>query len=131
VNNDYSFKEFNELDNEDEKGVILTLIRESRGNKGLLEFLGAELVDTKTIKHTNEYSETIKLYKTKKKYSFLQNSKGELNQPYAWINMKCPSTGTEYFIDTCPTFKDAIECAKWHRPKQVPTELSYQWQSAN
>ena len=131
INNELSFEEFSKISNEDEKGITLTLIKETRGNKGMLDFLNAILIDCKIVKHTNEYSETIKLYKTKQKYSFLQNSKGELDQPYAWINLVCPSTGTEYFIDTCPTFTDAVECAKWHRPKQIPMNLEYQWLSAN
>jgi hypothetical protein len=94
-------------------------------------FLSAVEVDRKTINHANGYSETLKLFKTKEKYGFLLNSKGEENQPYAWIQMTCPSTGTVYLIDTCPTFTDAVECAKWHRPEQVPVSLNYLWQSAN
>ncbi len=131
ISDKFSFDDFKKIENEDEKGVIMTMIKEKKGNEGLLQFLGAIEVDKKTIKHTGNYSETIRLLKTKDKYSFLQNSKGELNQPYAWIEMKCPSTGTTYLIDTCPTFNDAIECVSWHRPKQVPASLKYQWTSAN
>jgi len=131
VENKMTFEEFVKIQNEDEKGIIISMIKENKGNEGLLNFLQAVEVDSKTIRHTKDYSETIKLFKTKQSYSFLQNSKGELNQPYAWIHMVCPSTRTEYLIDTCPTFTDAIECAKWHRPKQVPKELKYEWISAN
>ncbi len=88
-------------------------------------------IETKIIEVKETYSEIIKLYKTKESYSFLLNSKGKNNQPYAWINMKCPSTGQEYLIDTCPTFNDAIKCAAWHRPKNIPLSLPYIWQSAN
>jgi hypothetical protein len=96
-----------------------------------MNFLGATEIDKKTIHHTSNYSETVRIFKTKNKFSFLQNSKGELNQPYAWLHLVCPSTKTEYLIDTCPSFNDAIECAKWHRPKQVPISIPYQWLSAN
>ena len=131
VSGSITFSDFKKIENEDEKGVIMTIIKENNGNEGLLKFLGAVEVDKKKIKHTESYSETIRLLKTKERYSFLQNSKGEENQPYAWIEMICPSTGTTYLIDTCPSFTDALECAKWHRPKNVPSSVEYLWQSAN
>jgi hypothetical protein len=97
----------------------------------LIEFLGAVKVDEQELTHANGYVETLKLYKTKERYAEAQNSKGQENQPYAWIEMKCPSTGQTYLIDTCPTFNDVVECAKWHRPTGVPMNLNYIWQSAN
>ena len=117
--------------NEDIRASIITLIKERSGNEGLMKFLNATLVDEKKVEHENGYSETLRIWKTKQKYSFLVDSKGNTNVPYAWIEMICPSTGQTYLIDTCPTFKDAIECAKWHRPKMVPSSVPYVWQSAN
>jgi len=117
--------------NEDVKAAIITIIKENFGNEGLLEMLDAIVIDTKQINHSNGYTETIRLLQSKQKYSFLQNSKGKLNQPYAWIEMTCPSTGSVYLIDTCPTFTNALECAKWHRPNEIPLELEYLWLSAN
>lgn len=131
INDKFSFSDFSKLTNEDEKGIILTIIKENKGNEGLLNFLNATKVDEQIVNHENGYSETLKLFKTKEKYSFLQDSKGNSNQPYAWINMRCPSTNTEYLIDTCPTFTDVVKCAKWHRPTQVPESVNYKWQSAN
>ena len=125
------FEDFAKETNEDIRAGIITLIKENEGNEGLLKFLNAVEVDTKVVKHTDDYQETLKIYQTKEKYEFLQNSKGESNQPYAWIQMKCPSTGQIYLIDTCPTFTDAVECAKWHRPKEVNLSIPYVWQSAN
>jgi hypothetical protein len=122
---------FHRTDNEDIKACIVTIIKENFGNEGLLEMLDAVIVDTKLVKHENNYEEVIRIYKTKQKYSFLQNSKGKLNQPYAWLEVTCPSTNSTYLIDTCPTFKDALECAKWHRPSFVPKDVEYRWFSAN
>jgi hypothetical protein len=122
---------FHTQSNEDIKACIITIIKENFGNEGLLEMLNAKLIDEKTIDHTENYSEIIRIYHSKDKHSFLQNSKGELDQPYAWIEMTCPSTGNVYLIDTCPTFTDAVECAKWHRPELVPSDLVYKWRSAN
>src|SRR3990172_2802890 len=116
-------KEFLKSENEDIKACIITIIKENFGN--------SELMDEKNIFHTKDYSEKLRLYRTKEKYSFLQNSKGEANQPYAWIEMTCPSTGNTYLIDTCPLFTDVVECAKWHRPEVVPNNLDYAWISAN
>ena len=124
-------KQFFATDNEDIKACVITIVKENFGNQGVLDMLGAVEVDSKDVVHANGYIETIKLFKTKEKFSFLQNSKGELNQPYAWIQMVCPSTGNTYLIDTCPSFKDAVECAKWHRPETVPSSIPYVWQSAN
>lgn len=128
---EFTFEDFKLLSNEDEKAAVLTIIKENEGNVGLMKFLNAICIDEKIIKHENGYSETIKLFQTKEKFDILQNSKGEFNQPYAWINMKCPSTGSEYLIDTCPTFTDVLKCAKWHRPKLVPDSVDYIWTSAN
>jgi len=131
INNKFTFNEFKKLNNEDEKACVLTMIKENKGNEGLMDFLNAICIDSKTIKHENSYEEIIELYQTKEKFDILQNSKGEFNQPYAWIKMTCPSTKSTYLIDTCPTFTDVVECAKWHRPKTVPTSIGYIWQSAN
>jgi hypothetical protein len=131
VSDQFTFQEFIKLTNEDEKGIILSIIKENKGNEGLLVFLNAIEVDKQVVNHANGYTEVLKLFKTKERYSFLMNSKGEENQPYAWIGMICPSTGTQYLIDTCPTFKDAVEAAKWHRPERIPKSVPYLWQSAN
>jgi len=127
----FTFNEFINITNEDIKAGIITIMKEQFGNEYLLKFLGAVQVDKKTIKHTDDYSETLTLYKTKIKYSFLTDSKGNTNVPYAWIEMICPSTGQTYLIDTCPTFSDVVQCAKWHRPMNVPLDLIYKWNSAN
>jgi len=126
-----TFEKFNKEQNEDIRAGIITLIKEREGNEGLIKFLGAQVVDEQTVVHEGGYTETLKLYKTKQKFPELQNSKGEYNQQAAWIYMVCPSTGQSYLIDTCPLFKDAVECAKWHRPKGVPASVPYLWQSAN
>jgi len=131
ISGNFTFDEFIKIQNEDEKGVVLTVIKENLGNEGLLNFLNAVKTDEKIVNHAGGYSETIRLFKTKERYSFLMNSKGEENQPYAWIQMTCPSTNTVYLIDTCPLFTDAIEAAKWHRPERVPKSIEYKWISAN
>lgn len=128
---DTARKVFLDNTNEDIKACIVTIIRENFGNAGLLKMLDAVIIDEKHVTHENSYSEIIRIYHTKDKYSFLQNSKGELNQPYAWIEFTCPSTKSVYLIDTCPTFKNAIKCAKWHRPSNIPASLQYIWNSAN
>jgi hypothetical protein len=130
-NGTLTFEKFNKEKNEDVRAGIITLIKEREGNAGLIKFLKAELVDEKTVVHEGGYSEILKLYKTKQKFPELQNSKGEYNQKAAFIEMICPSTKQTYLIDTCPLFEDAVECAKWHRPKGVPASVAYKWQSAN
>lgn len=130
-NGTLTFEMFNSQENEDIKAAIITLIKEREGNEGLIKFLDVELVDEQVVHHENGYSEILKIWKTKNTYSFLVDRYGNGNQPYAFIEMICPSTKQTYLIDTCPTFTDAVECAKWHRPKAVPESVSYIWQSAN
>jgi hypothetical protein len=125
------FEEFQKITNEDDKATIISLIKEREGNNGLLNFLGAVLVDEQIIKHTNNYSETQRLYKTKERFSWANDSQGNQNVQLAWNEMICPSTGSTYLIETCPTFNNVIDSAKWLRPKSVPLNLIYQWQSAN
>ena len=130
-NKTLTFKDFIKEQNEDIKAGIIVLIKENEGNEGLLKFLNAIKVDEQILIHEGGYTETVRLYKTKEKYLFLQNSKGEQNQPYAWTEMTCPSTNQVYLIDTCPTFNNAIDSLKFHRPKHIKSELEYKWQSAN
>ena len=130
-NKTITFEDFLKINNEDEKAGLITLIKENEGNEGLLKFLNAVKIDEKVIIHTDNYSETLSLYKSRDKYSFLLDSTGKNNVEYAWIGMKCPSTGQSYLIDTCPTFTDVVKCAAWHRPKEVPNTVPYIWVSAN
>ena len=126
-----TFNDFNSLENEDERAGIITLIKENEGSEGVLKFLNATLIDEREINHENGYSEIIKFYKTKEKYSFLQDSKGNTNVEYAWTEFKCPSTGQVYLLDSCPTITNSVEAAKFHRPNFVPHDVEYIWQSAN
>jgi hypothetical protein len=126
-----TFDKFLAQDNEDIKAGIITLIKEREDNEGLLKFLNAYVVDEQKVVHENGYSETLTLYKTREVYPFLVDENGNQNQPYAWLRMVCPSTGQVYLIDTSASFNDAVECAKWHRPKGVPSSVPYTWQSAN
>ena len=121
------FSKFLKEENEDIKAAIITLIKDMDGNEGLLKFLNASLVDEKHITHFEGYTETIRLYKTKERYTFLQDRNGKMNQPYCWSEMVCPSTGSTYLIDNSADFTCAIEAAKFLRPSFVPMELTYQW----
>ena len=156
VNDKFSFEDFQKLDNEDVKAAIITIIKENNGNKGVLDFLGAELIDEQIIKHGKQpiydfnrldllqsdnldsiiisykdYQETQRLYKTKETFSWANDSQGNTGVKLAWNEMTCPSTGQTYLIETCPTFNSVIESAKWLRPSIVPKDVPYIWQSAN
>ena len=122
---------FMSQDNEDVRAAITTLISEREGDEGLMKFLEAELIDEKTIEHSEDYMETVRLYRTKESFSMFNDQHGNENVPAAWIQMACPSTHQVYMIPTCPTFDDAVDCMKWHRPEGVPSSVPYQWQSAN
>ena len=127
LRDDISFDEFVKIDNEDIKAGIVTIIKENKGNDGLLKFLNAEMVDEQTLVHENGRLEVTKLYKTKEKYSFLCDVNENFNQPYAWTSFSCPSTGQQYLIDTSAHFTSALESIKFHRPNGIPNELEYNW----
>lgn len=131
VNNTLTFDEFIQITDENLKGSIITLMKERFGNEYLMNFLNAVVVDEKEIKHSSGYSETVRLFKTKQQYPILINMLGENNQPYAWLELKCPSTNSIFLIDTSAHFTDAIEACKFHRPQQIPSELKYDFNSFN
>jgi hypothetical protein len=125
-----TFNEFLKLENEEDKAAIITVKKERHGNSHVLSFLGAELVDEQEIVHETS-KEVQRLYKTKKKFEWANDSKGNSNVQLAWNEMQCPSTGQTYLIETCPTFNNVVESAKWLRPSFVPNSVPYHWQSAN
>ena len=85
--------------NSDIKGAIYEVL----GSEGLINLLGAEITDTKTIHHDNGDVEIVELLKTKDTFPELDDD------PLAWVKMTCPSTGTNYLIGVDPQYNDAIE----------------------
>jgi hypothetical protein len=126
-----TFDDFMKEQNEDIKAGIIVLIQENEGNEGLLNFLNAELIDESTLVHKSGHMETIRLYKSKEKFSFLRDHLGNSNVPYAWFYEKCPSTGTEYLLDSSAALMTAIEAAKFHRPQHIPLEVDYNFTQFN
>ena len=127
IEDGFTFEDFQNEENEDIRACMITIIKEREGDAGLLKFLGAEMVDEKTITHNDKHSETHRLYKTKEVYDFIQDHKGRMGQPYCWSEMVCPSTGQTYLIENSAAFDDAIEAAKFLRPAWVPADLPYTW----
>ena len=85
--------------NSDIKGAIYEVL----GSEGIINLLGAEITDSKTIHHANGDVETVELLKTKDTFPELDN------EPMAWVKMICPSTGTNYLIGVEPKYNDATE----------------------
>ena len=131
VNHKYSFNKFIALDNEDIKAGVITMIKENDGDKALMKFLGAKVVDKQTINHSSGYSEIVKLWKTTKTFEFLSDIDGNANQPYCWLELKCPTSGSIYLIDSSAHFTDAVKACKFHRPQSIPQELKYDFSDFN
>ena len=66
--------------NSDIKGAIYEVL----GSEGIINLLGAEITDTKTIHHANGDVETVELLKTKDTFPELDDD------PLAWVKMTCP-----------------------------------------
>ena len=131
LNSELTFNEFLKIDNEDVKAGIITMIKENQGNEGLMKFLNAEIVDEKEIKHSSGHVETLRLWKTKDKFSFLNDVNGNMNQPYTWLEETCPSTGSVFLIDSSGHFDNVIDAAKFHRPNFVPSDMDYDFKKFN
>lgn len=115
--------------NEEIRSEMLSVIKARNENEGLLDFFDAILVDEKLIKHSSDYSEVVRLYKTKEKFEELHNRFGEPYQPFCWSEIYCPSTGRNYLLDNSADFTDALEALKFLRPSFVPENLLYQWKN--
>ena len=83
----------------DIKGAIY----ESIGQQGMLDLLGAKVVDRREIVHANGDREVVELLKTDDLFKEIDN------QPFAWVSMCCPSTGTHYLQGVEPHHTNAIE----------------------
>lgn len=68
----------------------------------MLELLGAKEIDTRQIIHKNGDIETVTLLKTTDTFEEIEN------QPFCWVKMVCPSTGTQYLQGVEPHHKDAL-----------------------
>jgi len=90
--------------------------------------LNAELIDEDVIHHNSGRDETVRLYKTKEKFEILSNQFGEFGQPYAWVEMTCPSTNQVYLLDTCASYTKSVDAMKFSRPSDIPFDLEYNWQ---
>jgi hypothetical protein len=78
-------------------------IYEVLGHKKIMEMLGAETVHTSEITHANGDVETVELLKTRDRFPEIEN------QPFAWVKLTCPSTGTNYLLGVDPEYKNAAE----------------------
>ncbi len=85
--------------NSDIKGAIYEVL----GQVKMMELLGAEEIDKQSIVHMNGDIEVVTLLKTKDVFAEIDN------QPFAWVKMICPSTGTQYLQGVEPHHTNALE----------------------
>jgi hypothetical protein len=78
-------------------------IYETLGQKGIMQLLGAKTVDTREITHANGDTETVELLKTQERFEETGN------EPFAWVKVVCPSTGTNYLLGVEPHHTNALE----------------------
>jgi hypothetical protein len=90
-------EEFVKERNSDYKGAWYEIL----GQKGVMALLGAKEIDKQTLVHSNGDLEEITLLKTEDTFEEIDN------QPFAWVKMVCPSTGTQYLQGVEPHHTDA------------------------
>ena len=91
-------KQFLSEKNSDHKGAWYEIL----GQKKMMDLLGAKEVNQQQIVHKNGDIETVTLLKTTERFAEIDN------QPFAWVKMVCPSTGTQYLQGVEPHHKDAL-----------------------
>lgn len=131
LNKTLTFDEFMEIKDEDVKACLVTMMKENDGNDALMKFLDAEVVDEVTINHTSGHTEVARLWKTSRSYDFLSDMNGNMGQPYAWLELTCPSSGSVYMLDTSAHFTSALDACKYHRPQTVPADMEYDFKEFN
>lgn len=94
-------KEFISEKNSDYKGAWYEIL----GQQKVMELLGAVEINKEVVAHKNGDLETLTLYKTKETFEEIDN------QPFAWVKMVCPSTGTNYLQGVEPHHTNALEAA--------------------
>jgi hypothetical protein len=74
---------------------------EVMGQQKVMNLLAATVIDKKIIKHANGENEIVKLLKTKDTFKEIDN------QPFAWVSVVCPSTGSNYLLGVEPHHTNA------------------------
>ena len=97
--NGFTKEDFLKEANSEVKGGIYEVMGQSK----MMTLLGAVEIDKRTIVHKNGDMEEVTLLKTKEKFAEIDN------QPFAWVKMICPSTGTTYLQGVEPHHKNAID----------------------
>ena len=92
------------------------------GQKKMMDLLGAVEIDCRTIPHKNGDLETVKLLKTTERFAEIDN------QPFAWVSMVCPSTGSQYLQGVEPHHTNAIAAIASLSPFK-PEEYSFDLRS--
>lgn len=101
----HTLERFMKLQNEEERAAMIAVL----GGEKAIKMFGAELHDTG---HGN--GETYRLWKTKETFPAADNNK------LAWVQVVCPSTGTDYYIDVNPACVTAIEAVASTWPGETP-----------
>jgi hypothetical protein len=78
-------------------------IYEVLGHEKIMEILEAKTVHTSEIQHANGDVETVELLKTRDVFPEIED------QPFAWVKVTCPSTGTNYLLGVEPKHTNAAE----------------------
>ena len=100
------------------KGAIYEIL----GQKKMLDLLGAKEIHTQQIVHKNGDIETVTLLKTEEVFEEIDN------QPFAWVRMSCPSTGTQYLQGVEPHHNSALEAIASLSPFSA-SEYSFNYRS--
>jgi hypothetical protein len=124
-------EDFRSFTNEEDRAAVASVIQEAHGHDKFMEFIGVTMIDEQEIIHPSGHKEVGRLYRGTQSFAHLQDHHGNQNQPYAYLEMTCPSTGQTYTIETSAAFTDVVDAFKFHRPAPVPESLEYEFEVFN
>ncbi len=139
----FTLEDFIRCMDEEERAMMFEIVNE-RSPDAIIDFFQLVEIDRQTIEHDvkipmynslGEFvgfkeakeQETLILYHSRQEFEDVRDPMMvySFRSKLAWIRFVCPSTGTNYMIYTSPSFKSAIEAAKYSRPFSI--DIPYQW----
>jgi len=110
-------EDFINENDEDIRAGIYEVVEGMRGEGGMLELLGAKVVDEKQIVHRDSSMETLQLYKTTERFQEEEDLNGKSNVPLAWLKMVCPAARFDSLRQQLARCRPLIAQRPSHQPK--------------
>jgi hypothetical protein len=89
--------------NADTRGAMYEIL----GERGVMELLNTEVVESQSFVHAEGYVENLELIRTIDTFPEIGDER------FVWVKQECPSTGTTYYIGCPPDTTDLLKAKKF------------------